>query len=194
MSVESHNLSRDAGDGSAQAIDDKYDGEEYTTKDQRADTWTTFYKSDIDSLQVSERRKKELRRALERQRGIDYGEGTSADRNRRHRKQQNREEYKRRVVSVYASQLDLNKRQAERTGHLFLEVLDINSFGHYATEEIALAVINCVVREDGWLIEEDANFHRLMREVGLETDGNDPDLDAMRRLRGMVRERVPSMD
>lgn len=192
--TESHRLATDAGDGAGDEIDDMYDGEEYSSKDQRADTRTTFYESDINSLNVSERRKKELRRALRRQEGEDYGEGTSKDKTRRQRKQQNREEWKRRVITAYAANLDMTNAQKERATHLFLDVLTINTFGHYASEQVALGVLNVVAREDGWFIDEDEKFHTLMVDNGITNDNDNPSMRKMRTLRTMVRERVPSMD
>lgn len=184
--VEQHNVSRGEGDGSGEQIDDKYDGEEYTTKDQRADTRTTFYQRDIDNLAVSERRKEELRRMLRRQEGQNQGEVGTGQTTRRERKQQNREEWKRRVVTTYASQLDLTDAQKQRAKHLVIDVLTINTFGRYATEEVALGVINVVAREDGRWIEDEDMFRDLMAESGIE------DMDSLKRLRRMVRERMPS--
>jgi hypothetical protein len=186
--VAEHQVARGEGDGSGAAIDDKYDGTEYTSKDQRADTWTTFYERDIDSLNVSQRRKKELKRALERQRGLDYGEGTTKDKTRRQRKQQNREEWKRRVVSAYAGTLELTTRQKTRAQRLVIEELELSSFGPYSTEKIALAVCNYVAREEGRWLEDEATFRSLMVDVGIGEE--EADMEVMRRLRCMVRERL----
>lgn len=195
MTVNEHRLANESGDGSRSEIQDKYDAEEYQTKDQRADTRTTFYESDINQLNVSERRKKELRRALRRQEGEDYGEGTSADKTRRQRKQQNREEWKRRIITAYAANLDMTDAQKERAKHLFMDVLTINTFGHYSSEQVALAVLNVVAREDGWRLEDDSGFHKLMVECDITSseDEDKPAMDNMKKLREMVRERVPSM-
>jgi hypothetical protein len=196
MTVNQHRLADESGNGSRSEIQDKYDAEEYQTKDQRADTRTTFYESDINELNVSERRKKELRRALRRQEGEDYGEGTSADKTRRQRKQQNREEWKRRIITTYASNLDMTTAQKERAKHLFMDILTINTFGHYSSEQVALAVLNVVAREDGWRLEDDSGFHSLMVECDITSkrDEDKPAMDRMKKLREMVRERVPSMD
>lgn len=195
MTVEEHALHREEGSGSSSEIQDKYDSEEYETKDQRADTRTTFYESDINELNVSEDRKKRLRRALRRQEGEDYGEGKSSNKTRRQRKQQNREEWKRRIISTYASNLDMCRAQKERATHIFMDVLTINTFGHYSSEQVALAVLNVVAREDGWLMEDNSQFHNLMVECDITSseDEERPDMDRMRTLRTMVRERVPSM-
>lgn len=198
MEVHEHNVARGEGDGSGAEIDDKYDGEEYTSKDQRADTRTTFYRSDIEQLDVSQRRKDELKHALRRHEGEDFGENdsynsdTTADSDRKRRKQQNREEWKRRIVSTYGGQLELTTRQKQRSEHLVLDVLTINSFGHYSVEQVALGVINVVAREDARYIEDEPMFHELMQNAGVVNNDGTPDLDAMQRLRTMVRERVPS--
>lgn len=192
MGVQSHQLARGEGNGSRESIQDKYDSEEYEEKDQRADTRTTFYDRDIDRLEVSERRKKRLRRMLRRQEGEDYGEGTIKDKSRRQRKQQNRSEWKRRVVSTFASQLDLTRAQKERVKYLVKDVLDINTFGYYSTEQVVLATINVVVREDDRWIEDEQKFRKLMVQVGLGRGEHDetPDLDSLKTLRGMVRDRI----
>lgn len=198
MTVHPHNLARGEGEGSGEQIDDKYDGEEYTSKDQRADTRTTFYKSDIEALDVSESRKDQLKYSLRRHEGEDFGENSSYDKDttsdskRKRRKQQNREEWKRRVTSAYAGQLELSPRQKKRSEHWILDVLTINSFGHYSVEQIALGVINVVTREDARYIEDEAYFHKIMEDVGITDSNDNPDMDKMRRLRTMVRERVPS--
>ena len=195
MTVESHRLASDSGNGSRSEIDDMYDAEEYETKDQRADTRTTFYAKDIDNLNVSKRRKKELHRALRRQEGEDYGEGTAASKGRRQRKQQNREEWKRRIVSTYAAQLDMTHAQKERARHLFLDVLNINTFGPHSSEKVALAVLNVVANENGWQLEDDELFHNLMIECDITSNDDEtkPSMRKMRQLRQLVRERVPSM-
>lgn len=189
MGVEQHRVSRREGEGSGEQISDKYDGTEYSSKDQRADTWTTFYRRDIESLNVSKRRKDELKRILKRHEGEDYGEGTSKDKSRRQRKQQNREEWKRRVVSAYASQLEMTKWQKERAQRLLIEELELNTFGPYSAEQVALAVLNVVAREDGRWIEDERTFRQLAADVGIEDDGV-ADMATVKSLRGMVRERM----
>jgi hypothetical protein len=193
--VHEHRLANESGNGSRSEIQDKYDAEEYESKDQRADTRTTFYESDINDLNVSERRKKELRRALRRQEGEDYGEGSSANKTRRQRKQQNREEWKRRIISTYGSNLDMTTAQKERAEHLFLDVLTINTFGYYASEQVALGVLNVVAREDGRRLEEEKEFKKLAVNVGITKKDNEdkPAMDKIEKIREMVRERVPSM-
>lgn len=195
--VQQHKVSRSANDGSRDDMrDNGYDEQRYKSRDQRADTWTTFYESDINNLDIPERRKKRLRRALRRQEGEDYGESYSRGEDaRKQRKQQNREEWKRRIITTYATALDMTPAQQKRAKHLFLDVLVINTFGPYASEEVALGVLNVVAREDGWQLEDNEKFHELMVECGITLDNDDetPSMGTMRNLRRLVRERVPSM-
>lgn len=179
--VGQHNVSRGEGDGAGEQIDDKYDGEEYASKDQRANTRTTFYERDIDNLNVSERRKEELRRILRRQEGQHVNSDTYKSRG-----QQNYEEDKRRIVGVFASQLELTRSQKQRCEHLMLDVLSVNSFGQYSMEQVSLAVVNVVAREDGRWIEDENQFRDLMDKADVQ------EMDTMKRLRSLVRERLPS--
>jgi len=185
--VEQHLVARGEGDGAGEQIDDMYDGVEYRTKDKRSLTRTTFYKSDIDNLSLPKGRKKRLKRMLDRHEGIDYGE-QALDTSR---KQQNRDEWKRRCVATYAAQMDMSVAQKERAEHLIMDVVSVDSFGHYSTEQVAVAIVNVVAREDGWFIEEDEQFRELMIHAGIEADGK-PDMTIMRSLRRLVRERLPS--
>lgn len=188
MAIEPHNLSDGPNDGSRDDMrGDKYDNKRYESRDKRANTDTTFYEYDIDDLQVSHTRKKRLKRMLRRQEGEDPGEAYSKKRD--NREQQNREEWKRRMVTTFAAQLELTSYQKERSLHLTMDVVDINSFGHYATEQVILGVINTVVREDGRWIEDEKGFHDLAVDTGLDEKKIG---DRMRSLREMVRERVPS--
>lgn len=182
--VEMHRVERREGDGSGEQIDEKYDGEEYNTKDERADTETTFYKKDINSLNVSSRRKNELHRIFDRQQGIDYGETNREDENSR--KEQNREEWQRRVITTYSSQVELSPAQKKRAKHLVMDVLNINKFGPYSVEKVAIGVVNVVAREDGRWIEDEERFRDLMSDVGIEN------MDKLKSIRQLVRDRIPS--
>lgn len=175
--------------------DNGYDEQRYESRDQRAETATTFYESDINSLNVSERRKKELRRALRRQEGEDYGETYSGgEDSREQRKQQNRREWKRRVITTYAANLDMTHAQRERAEHLLMDVVTVNTFGYYSSEQVALGILAAVAREDGWAIDKEAQFKRLMVENDLGNLDDGADMDKIEKLREMVRERVPSME
>lgn len=190
--VRSHRLSRGPNDGSRDDMRDNGYEHELYDKDQRADTRTTYFRSDVERLQVSERRKRRLRRMLRRQEGENPGETYYQSRNSR--EQQNRSEWKRRIVSSYASHVELTRAQKERAKHLVNDVLDINTFGHYSTEEVVLGVINVVAREDGRFIEDERQFRDLMVDVGITTGkhGDTPDMNTMKSLRRLVRERLPS--
>jgi len=186
--VEPHRVANQANDGSRDDMrGDKYDEQRYESRDQRAETDTTFFEHDVQELKVSHRRKTRLKRMLRRQEGEDPGEAYSQK--YKNREQQNRKEWKRRVVTTYAAQLDLTSHQKERSLHLIMDVLDINSFGHYSTEQVVLGAINTVVREDGRWIEDEHTFRDLAVDLGFER----ADVPTrMRSLRRLVRERVPS--
>lgn len=187
--VRPQRLARERGDGSSDSIDDEYDSTEYEAKEPQPPTQTTFHRHDIENLQISEQRKERLRRMRRRQEGKNPGEVYYQG--REDYKQQNRSEWKRRVVSTFASQLDLTTTQKERVKHLVNDILDINSFGYYSTEQVVLATANVVAREDGRWIEDEKKFRELMDESGLVNDGV-ADLDSLKTLRRMVRERLPN--
>lgn len=189
MAVEEHRISRQEGDGARSPIEDTKSGEMWETNDQRADTRTTFYQRDIDRLNVSERRKKRLRRILRWQ----EGEQQNAD-EYDSRGQQNHKEDKRRLIGVLSSQLGLTPAQKRRVEHIIMDVVSVNSFGKYSSEQVILATINVIVREDNRWIEDEDEFRNLMVEVGIAdgTNNEKADLYTMRRLRALVRERIPS--
>lgn len=186
MGVHEHNVARAEGDGAGDEIDDLYDGEEYQTKDQRAETRTTFYERDIEQHCTSKRQANQLKRALRLQEGEHVnGSGKS-------RGSQNNEEDKRRLVGTIGSQLSLTQAQKARVEHLVLDVMSVNSFGRYSMEQVILATINVVAREHGRWIEDEEEFREYAEQVGLTNDQGRADMDTIKRLRGLVRERVPS--
>lgn len=181
MPVPEHNVAREKGNGSRSALEDEKTGDIWETKDQRAETRTTFYERDIDKLNVSDRRKRQLKRALKRQEGqhVNSKEYDS-------RGQQNHREDKRRLIGSFAGQLELTPAQKKRVNHLVMDVISVNSFGSYSSEQVILAVVNVVAREDGRWIEDEDDFRVIMENVGI--DG----LETMKRLRSLVRDRIPS--
>lgn len=179
-------IERRAGAGSRSDTDDEYEADSFR-HDERADTETTFFESDIQKLRVSERRKQQLRDMLKRQEGSDQFEPSRSG--RRSRNEQNREEWKRRVADTYCAQAELTRAQKERVKHLVLDVLDIQSFGPYAAEEIVIATINVVAREQGRWIEDEEQFRDLAADAGVEVDGR-PDMQTLKRLRRLVRDRI----
>lgn len=186
MSVHEHLVARNEGNGAGDEIDDLYDGEEYKTKDQRAETRTTFYERDIDTHCTSKRQAQQLKRALRLQEGEHVnGSGKS-------RGSQNTEEDKRRLVGIIGSQLSLTDGQKRRVNHLVLDVMSVNSFGYYSSEQVILATVNVVVREDGRWIEDEDEFRDYMEKVGITNENGRADLNTMKRLRTLVHERVPS--
>lgn len=182
MGVQEHHVARNEGDGAGDEIDDMYDGEEYQTKDQRAETRTTFYERDIDRHVSNPRRARQLKRALR----LHEGE------RKPNRGSRNHEEDKRRLVGILGSQLSLTKGQKARVEHLVMDVISVNSFGRYSMEQVILATINVVAREHGRWIEEEAEFREYAERVGLTNDNERADMDTIKRLRSLVRERVPS--
>jgi len=189
MPVQTQRVERDEGSGAGSEIEDLYDSEEYQTKDQRSPNRTTYYRRDIDQHVTDERTAWHLRRALRWQEGQYV---TSDNEDEQSRGQQNYEEDKRRIVGVLASQLGLTSSQKRRVEHLVLDVVDVNSFGHYSVEQVTLGVINVVAREDERWIEDERLFRDYMEQVGITNDRERADLNTMRRLRSLVRERVPS--
>lgn len=183
--LQKHQVEAKQGDGSLDEIENMYDGEKYPHRDERANTDTTFWASDIEQLSVSRGRKQRLKRMLRRQEGENPGETYSSSRD--DRTQQNRSEWKRRIVHTYAANLDLTTHQKERSKHIVNDVIDINTFGHFSTEEVILGVVNVVAREDGRWIEDEDQFRRLADDAGLE-------LSDLKTIRGMIRSRLPSYD
>ena len=188
MGVQEHSIARSEGDGAGDEIDDLYDGEEYQTKDQRADTRTTFYERDIDEHCTSHRQARQLKRALRFQEGERVGTYESA----RSRGSQNNDEDKRRLIGIIGSQLGLTDRQKNRVKHLVMDVMSVNSFGYYSSEQVILATTNVVVREDDRWIEDEQAFRDYMERVGITNDENRADLNTMKRLRQLVCDRIPS--
>lgn len=186
MGVHTHRVARGLGDGAGDEIDDMYDGEEYQTKDQRAETRTTFYERDIDKHVNDPRYAQQLKRALR------FHEGEHVNGSGKSRGSQNNEEDKRRLIGVIGSQLSLTKAQKSRVEHLVIDVMSVNSFGRYSMEQVILATINVVARENGRWIEEEDAFQEYAEQIGLTNERGRADMDTMKRLRTLVRERVPS--
>lgn len=180
MTVQPHNVRREEGSGSRSIVEDKKT-DVWDSKDERANTETTFWDSDIAKLQVSARRKRRLRRMLDKQEGQNPGEAYQEERPMRN--QSNRQEWKRRVTCTYSANVDLTRHQKRRVKHLVMDVLDIDSFGWYSVERVILGVINVVAREDGRWIEDEHAFRKLMEDEGL-------DAKQMKTLRGMIRDRL----
>jgi hypothetical protein len=187
MTVEEEMIDRSKGNGSRTAMEDEKTGDLWASKDQRAATKTTYYTSDIDSLHASPTRKKQLKRMLRFQEGeqVNVPEFDS-------RGQQNHKEDKRRMVSVLCSQLSMTDVQTERVKHLIMDVMDINSFGPYSFEQVIIGTINVVAREDERWIEDEPQFREFLMYVDISKDDGSPDIRKLRRLRTLVRERIPS--
>lgn len=183
MKVDEYNVDRDQGSGSLSEIEDEMSGDKWDTKDERAGTHTTYHTSDIDKLNISKARENQYHRMLRRQEG-EYVNAEQYD----DRATQNYKEDVRRFITTVGSQIELTPSQKERTKHLVMDVLSINSFGSYSSEKVVLGTINVVAREDGRFVEDEALFQDFMESVGIEN------LSTMKRLRELVRERLPSYD
>jgi len=184
--VEEEKLYRGKGAGSRNSMGDEMVTSEWSSKDKRAGTHTTYYASDVDDLDVSQRRKKDLKRILRLQEGEHQNSSKYKDRSA-----QNRIEDQRRWIDSFASQLDMAASQKERIKYLVIDVLNLRSYGPYSSEKIILAVINVVAREQGRFIEDEDGFENLMADVEITHDDGKPDKDTMRRLRELTRDRMP---
>lgn len=180
--VQPQRVDNSAGNGSRSEIEDKKIEDKFESKDERSETETTFFKRDISQIK-SERRRRQYKRMLRRQ----EGERTNSS-DEKSRGQQNHDEWQRRIVKGFTSQLELTPHQTRRTKHLVMDVIDINSFGHYSTEQVVLAVINCVVREDGRWIEDEELFRDMAEGTGFNKGTA---IERMKSLRGLVRDRLP---
>lgn len=182
--VNEHRVERDKGDGSRSAMGDEMLEEAYL-QDERQNTHTTYFEHEVDEHCGDERQAERLKRALKYQRG-ERSNGSAESRS-----SQNLREDKRRLAETFSAQFELSPAQTERVKHLVTDVLDVNSFGYYSTEQVVLGAVNIVAREDGRWIEDEEGFQSFMREVGITKDGEDaPDMEVMRRLRGLVRDRL----
>lgn len=185
MPVHEHRVDSEKGSGSRSEMGDEMVGDKWVTKDQRADTWTTFFESDIEQLPVSRRRKWRLKRMARRQEGENSSETYYSDRN--DRTQQNREEDRRRDVETFCSQLDLTPHQKKRVKHIILDVVSINSYGNYSAEEVILGAITYVCMEDlgesGVHVDDRKDFHRLVSEL-------DTDMQRVKGARKLTRKKL----
>lgn len=188
MAVEPYRVSQEEGEGSSDRIEDLYDGTEYKTKDQRAETRTTFYERDIDTHVHDPRQARQLKRALR----LHEGERKS------NRSTRNHQEDKRRVIGIICSQLDLTTTQKRRVRRIVTEEMKVSTFGPYSIEHVTMATVNLVVREDDRWIAEEERFTDYMVDVGLSNEmpngEHRADLDTLANLRDMVRERAESIE
>jgi len=187
MDLHEHEISRKPNDGSRDDMQGNgYDEHGYEF-DERGENRTTYWDKDIDQHVSDPRHANHLRRALKWQEG-QYVTSENA----KSRGTQNHEEDKRRLVDTIGGQLEIGTLQKDRVEHLVLDVISVNSFGHYSMEQVILAVINVVARENNRWIEDETQFRRYMSQVGITNDEGRADLETMKRLRRLVRDRVPS--
>lgn len=180
-------VAREPNDGSRNDMrNNKYDEERYSSRDTRAETKTTFARYEIDSLPVSQARKKQLKRMYDRQEGVDKGEAYPHNTDREQRKARNRREWRRRVITTYASQIGLTNYQQSRCKHIFVDFLSDNrlftKFGPYSIEDVALGVIAFVCHEDRRRVESEEMFGELATKNGVNGKSS------LRTLEGKVDE------
>jgi len=183
MTVPEEWVAREANDGSRDDMQSNgYDEHGLKHTDERAPTRTTFLEGDINALDVSERRKRDLRRMRRHQEGMFASAESTPSRG-----SQNHTEDKRRMISAFAGKLGLTSHQRERAEHLIRDVLDINTYGPYNSEEIILGVISYISMEDmgpdGIHIDDRDEFHDLVDDI--ETSRY-----RLRRVRQLTRERL----
>jgi hypothetical protein len=182
MELLPEDINDEAGAGSRSAIEDKKTGDLWDTKDQRAGTHTTFYQSDIQSLDVSQSRKQQLERILRYQEGEHVNSDKYASRG-----SQNHEEDKRRLVGSMTAKLGLTDHQKRRTKHIVLDVVSVNRYGNYSTEEVVLGVITYVCMEDmganGVHVDDRDDFHELVESV-------DTTMERVKGARQITRRRL----
>lgn len=178
--VQPTELARENGDGSRSGEADLSLSKAYR-HDERAETETTYWESDIEKLEVSERRKRQLRKSLRRQEGENQNEAYYSD--RQSREQQNRGEDNRRLTQIYAGRFGMTPHQKRRSLHLVMDVFDLSEFAHFTKDQAVLGVINTVAREDGRFIEDEEDFRRAAEEQDLAYED-------LRTLRNIVRRRL----
>ena len=162
------------GAGSGSELDDLIDTNAIIDADGRSKSKTFFYPDDVDG--VSDQRIKQYKRMLR----WNEGEGES-DRSARSFKADQR-----RSVQTLCNQSNLNDYQRDRVLAIMKE-LNINSFGQFSTEHVALGVMTLVANEDRRMLRDEDEFRRVMKSVGAS-------LNDVRTIRWMVRSRTTAFD
>ena len=171
---QTHRFGTGDGSGSNNAIDDIIDKEGIIENDGRSDTRTFFYPEE------GEYESKDRERQFKRMIRWQDGEGDSG------RAAANFKADMKRTAETFCSAVEFNSYQRERVLHV-MEVLDINSYGHYSTEKILLAVMSLVANEDRRLLRDEDSFRELCHSVGMT-------LEEVRKVRRMTRERTEQFD
>ena len=162
------------GAGSNNEIDDMIDDAGIIENDGRSQTRTTFLAG--EASYASEKRYNQYKRLAKVNDGM-WDSNRGAD---------NFKADMRRMAKTFCSQLELNSRQQERTLWV-MKNLSVNSFGHYSTEKVIMAVISLVANEDRRLIRDEPEYRELVSAVGMT-------MDEVKRVRIMVRERTDTFD
>lgn len=162
------------GAGSNNDIDDMIDDAGIIENDGRSQTRTTFLAG--EASYASEKRYTQYKRLAKVNDGM-WDSNRGAD---------NFKADMRRTAKTFCSQMEFRERQTERVLWV-LNHLSINSFGHYSTEKVLMAVISLVANEDRRLIRDEPDYRELVSAVGMT-------MDEVKRVRMMVRERTDTFD
>ncbi len=161
------------GAGSKSAIDDIIDEEAIIEHDGRSTARTFYYVEE-----APEHKRKQFKRMLQHQEDMYHPSRSRAGANFRADME--------RTAKTFCSQCELNSYQTERVLHV-MDDLDVNSYGHYSTEKVILAVISLVANEDQRLIRDEPEYRDLVEQVGMT-------LEEVRKVRLMTRERTDAFD
>lgn len=173
---KSHLFESGDGSGSNAAIDDVIDQEAIIENDGRSNTRTFFYPEDAEY--DSKQKEKQYKRLIRWQDGERHPTESRAAAN-----------FKadmRRTAETFCSQCGFTTHQTDRVAYI-MEKLNVNSYGHYSTEKVILAVMSLVANEDKRLLRDEPIFRDLAEQVGMS-------MEQVRTVRRMTRERTDAFD
>lgn len=164
------------GAGSNDAIDDMIDQEAIVENDGRSNTRTFFYPEDAE-YETQEQATK-FRRLIRWQDGEGHPSESRAAANFKADME--------RTAKTFCSQCEFTPYQTERVLHV-MDDLDVNSYGHYSTEKVILAVMSLVANEDRRHLRDEELFRGLVGDVGMT-------MEQVRTVRLMTRQRTEAFD
>lgn len=164
------------GAGSNEAIDDIIDQEAIIENDGRSNTRTFFYPG--DAVYESVERERQFQRLIRWQ----DGEGHPSE----SRAAANFKADMKRTAQTFCSQCEFTPHQTRRVEYVMKD-LDVNSYGHYSTEKVILAVMSLVANEDRRLLRDEQTFRDLVDDVGMT-------MEQVRTVRLMTRQRTDAFD
>ena len=171
---KSHLFITTHGGGSNMAIDDIIDEEAIIENDGRSNTRTFFYPE--EGNYANRKQERQYKRLIRWQDGVgDSGRAAA-----------NFKADNERTAKTFCSQCELTKFQTERVLYVMND-LDVNSYGHYSTEKVLLAVMSLVCNEDRRLLRDEPQFQSLVADMGMT-------MEQVRRVRKMTRERTDQFD